>query len=86
MPYERDFVQALIECGQTTNEQVQFVVGNIADYYSQLLLSDDTKKIPHYYAYLSQVYKGVDFKPSKVESPGMLSDGEGNGDGDGDEN
>ncbi len=49
-----------------SQEEVQFVVGSIAEYYSKLLLSDESKKNPRYYAYICQVYKGIDFKPSRV--------------------
>ncbi len=44
------------------------MVGTIAKYYSKLLLGDESAKIPHAFAYLCDVYKGVEFNPSRVDS------------------
>ncbi len=72
--YEVGFVEALINCKKTTNEQIQFIVGRIAEYYSQLLLSDDEKKIPHYFAYICEMYKGVEFSPSRITAAPSFAD------------
>ncbi len=64
-----DFILALINYKGTTNEQIQFIVGNIAEYYSILLLTDDKLTIPHYFAHLCRVYKGVEFNPARTGLP-----------------
>ncbi len=64
-----NFISTLINCKATTNEQVQFVVGNIAEYYSKLLLTDNDSTIPHYFAHLCRLYKGVEFNPARTDLP-----------------
>ncbi len=48
--YVLRFVEGLINCKETTNEQIQFIVRKIANYYSHLLLSDDQKKFMQFAA------------------------------------